>query len=229
VPRKKKPVEQHVVDLGYRPRPWQLEVHRKMKRFSVVVAHRRSGKTVLACRTLVAAALACKTPRARFAYLAPFLKQARSCSWDLLRTFTRDVPGVTVHEVVSKISFAHNGAVIELFGQDSPDQNRGAGWSGAVMDEVSQTRPRSWGEVVRPALTDSRGCGLFIGTPAGVNAFSEIYHKALDDDEWYATRLTHADTGAIPVDEIEQARRSMSAAQFAQEFECSFSAAVEDA
>ena len=62
------------VDLEYRPRAWQIECHKSLKRFSVLVCHRRAGKTVMAVLTLLDAANRTKKERARFSYLAPFLK-----------------------------------------------------------------------------------------------------------------------------------------------------------
>ncbi len=45
------------IDLKYRPRKWQEEVAKELKRFSVLVVHRRGGKTVLAVMLLITAAL----------------------------------------------------------------------------------------------------------------------------------------------------------------------------
>ena len=69
------------IDLGFRPRPWQAECYRSLKRFSVLVVHRRGGKTILAILLLISRALAIKTQAARYAYVAPEKGQAKRVSW----------------------------------------------------------------------------------------------------------------------------------------------------
>src|SRR5579864_5348211 len=74
--------------MRYLPRPHQREIHARLKRFNVLVCHRRFGKTVLAVNQLIASALTCKKPQPRFGYLAPLLKQAKAVAWDFLLTYT---------------------------------------------------------------------------------------------------------------------------------------------
>src|SRR4029077_1248123 len=49
---------------------------------------------------------------------------------------------------------------------------------------------------------------------------------AKSDPSWFVFRLKASETGLIPAAELEAARAVMSADQYAQEFECSFDAAV---
>ena len=83
------------IDLGFEPRPHQFEAHERRKRFSVLVWHRRSGKTVYAIIELLLAALTAKRPRSRFGYVAPFYRQAKQVAWAYLTHYARLVPGVT--------------------------------------------------------------------------------------------------------------------------------------
>ena len=69
------------IDLGYRPRPWQREVHLARKRFTILALHRRAGKTELAIAELVDKALRCTLDMGLFFYVAPQLKQAKTVSW----------------------------------------------------------------------------------------------------------------------------------------------------
>ena len=89
---------------AYVPRPWQAEVHAARKRFTVVVAHRRSGKTVLACNLLVSCAMRCRKPNPRFAYISPYLKQSRQVAWDILKHYSRPIPGVVFNEQLGQAS-----------------------------------------------------------------------------------------------------------------------------
>ena len=63
------------VDTGYRPRPLQARLHRRLARFSVLVCHRRFGKTVLAVNELIDKALRERRERPRYAYVAPLYRQ----------------------------------------------------------------------------------------------------------------------------------------------------------
>lgn len=218
-----------MIDLGYTPRQHQREAHalRLLVRFIVLVWHRRAGKTVFAIMELVLAALACRLVRGRYAYIAPFYKQGKAVAWPYLRAFSVKVPGAVVNESELSVEFP-NGAQVRLFGADNPDSLRGLYFDGVVMDEVADMRAQVWGEIIRPALTDRLGWAIFIGTPKGTNLFSERYFAALTDPEWRADLRRASDTGVIPADELERARREMSPPQFAQEFDCDFAAAVQN-
>ena len=213
---------------GYVPRPWQENVHQHLKRFSILVIHRRAGKTVLAVNTLIDAALRTRKPNAQFAYIAPFLKQAKQLSWSYLKAYTHDIPGLRVLESELAIIFP-NGARIQLFGADHPDAIRGNYFDGVVIDEVAQVKPELWGRVISPALADRLGWALLLGTPKGVNLLSELYYKALEDPEnWYAAILTIDDTHALPDEEVERMKGEMSEAEALSELYCDFAAYEED-
>jgi len=218
------------VELPFKPYPHQRAAHalRLVARFLVLVWHRRGGKTVFAVIELLMAALESKRERSKFGYIAPFLKQAKGVAWDYLKHFARFIPGTDVNESELQVTLP-NGARIRLFGADNPDSLRGIYLDGIILDEVADMKPEIWGEIIRPALADRQGWALFIGTPKGVNLFSELYYRAQKEPGWAADLKRASDTGVIPESEIEQARREMSPAQFAQEFDCDFAAAVDDA
>jgi hypothetical protein len=219
-------VNEQVIDLGYKPRPWQSRFHREAKRFSVAVCHRRAGKTVLALRHTIHKALRLTKPNGRYAYVAPQFNQAKAVAWEYLKQFVRPIPGVKFNESECWVELP-NGARIRCYGADNPDALRGLYFDGVILDEVAQMDPAVWGEIIRPALSDRQGWAVFIGTPAGVNLFSELYFGASGKADWYTCLLTVYDTGAIEPNEIEDAKRSMSEGQFAQEFLCDFAAGNE--
>ena len=222
------------VDTGYRPRPKQLEVHKARKRFTVLVAHRRFGKTTLSVNTLLDAALRCKKPLPRFAYLAPFLKQAKQDAWDFLKQHALPIPQVEKNEQELSITLPGNKAVIRLFGGDNPDALRGTYFDGIVIDEMAFLRPDVWGAVVRPSLMDRNGWAMFIGTPHGINQFSEMYQFAVNgkdglrDPEWTGLLFRADETGVIPADELAKSRVAMSDSQYRQEMLCDFNAASDN-
>lgn len=217
---------QHV-DTGYRPHKFQLEIHQRLKRFSVLVCHRRFGKTFLAVNALIDAALRTKKQAARYGYVAPYLKQAKQVSWDYLKRFSYPVPGVKVHESELSIEYP-NGAIVRLYGSDNGEAMRGVYFDGVVIDEVADCRLETWPEIIRPALADRKGWCLFIGTPKGMNQFYELYERAQRDPEWYAGMYRADETGLIDEKELADARSSMSPNQYRQEFLCDFTASADN-
>jgi len=98
-----------------------------------------------------------------------------------------------------------------------------------VMDEVADMKPMVWGEIVRPMLADRSGWAIFIGTPKGINLFSQLYYAALEGLEGWAADLKRAnETDALSEQEIADMRATMSPSQQAQELDCDFAAAVEN-
>jgi phage terminase large subunit len=211
--------------IPYAPRPLQWTVHQSLKRFNVLVCHRRFGKTVLCINELIKSAIRCTNERPRFAYIAPLYRQAKQAAWDYLKHFTHPIPGRTVYESELRVDLPHD-ARIQLFGADNPDALRGIYLDGVVLDEYAQMPPSMWAEVLRPLLTDRLGWAIFIGTPKGRNAFFDQYEQAKADSDWYAAMFKASETGIIPADELKAASRAMSENQYAQEFECSFEAAI---
>ena len=217
--------------LGYFPRDWQKECHRQRRRFTVLALHRRAGKTELAIMELLDCALKFKQDLGLFFYVAPFLKQAKAIAWARLKARIepmRQHGMVEINEGELAVTFKHNGATIRVFGADNPDAMRGVRLDGAVIDEVAQIKPEVWQDVLQPALSDRKGWALFIGTPQGVNLFSELYFRAGSLPDWHAARYTVHDTHAIDPDEVSRLKRDMSETSFAREYLCDFTAAGDD-
>lgn len=218
-----------MIDLGYRPHRFQQTIHAQARRFTVVVAHRRMGKTICSVMTLIHAALATDKRDARFGYLAPYLKQAKGVAWDYLKKFSRPVPGATINEGELSIGYP-TGARIRLFGGDNSEALRGLYFDGVVIDEMADLRPEVWGAIIRPALSDRRGWAFFIGTPKGVNQFSELYQFAVSgrDPDWIGMMFRADETGLIDPAELTSAQAAMSDAQYRQEMLCDFAASSDN-
>src|SRR5579859_7728021 len=120
-------------EMIYQPRRHQYEIHTAIKRFSVLVCHRRFGKTVLAVNQLIHFALRNDAEMPRYAYLAPLRNQAKAVAWDLLLHYSAPFrKDVNISELRVEL---FNGARISLFGADNPDALRGLHLDGAVLDE----------------------------------------------------------------------------------------------
>ena len=223
-----------VLRLAYEPRPDQARIHAQLKRFSAVVCHRRFGKTTLGVNALIDAALRCRKPSPRFAYVAPFLTQAKDIAWAALQRFGGDIPGSQRNEAELYMRWDRDGTGedkreewprVRLYGADHPDRLRGLGLDGVVFDECADLDPRIWAEIVRPALADRQGWALFIGTSKGMEFFHDIYVRATTDPAWFAALLPVSVTKIIPESELALIRADMTPEEYAQEFECDFAAA----
>lgn len=222
------------VVIPYRPRFPQDEIHKQLEthRFCVLVAHRRLGKTVLSVNHLIKRAITDRKERGMYAYLAPFRNQAEQIAWGYLKHYTSQIPAISINEEKLSILLP-NGATIRIFGADNPDALRGLYFDGVVIDEVAQIKPTLWGEVIRPALADRKGWAAFIGTPKGINLFSQIYDQALNlmskgDPDWCAMLYSVEQTHVIDEKELAALKVEMSENEFRQEFLCDFSAAQDN-
>ena len=70
----------------------------QMKRWGVVVCHRRFGKTVWAINHILRDALLSAKPNPRYAYMAPTYRQAKNVAWDYIKQFAGGIPNVKFHE-----------------------------------------------------------------------------------------------------------------------------------
>jgi phage terminase large subunit len=203
-----------------------MAIHEAMDshRFGVAVCHRRFGKTVAAINHLIKAAMLCEKENPRYAYVAPTYSQAKRVAFDYLTKFTQPLsPTANISEL--RVDFY--GRRISLYGADNPDSLRGIYLDGVVLDEVGDMNPKVWNEVLRPALADRIGWALFIGTPKGANHFKEFRDRAEKEDGWALLEFKASQTGIIPESELADAHREMGDDKYAQEFECSFNAAIE--
>jgi len=219
-----------IITIPFKPHNYQEQICAALRRFNVLVCHRRFGKTVVSVNLLIRGALESKKTRWRGAYLAPLYRQAKAVAWDYIRFYTAVVPGVEYNQAELRVDFP-NGARIQLLGADNPDTLRGIYLDAVVLDEYAYMAPRAWTEIIRPALADRKGWALFIGTPSGHNHFYDLYQYATDPAEktWYAGMYRSDQTDVLDPEEVEAARREMADEEFNQEFLCSFSAAVRGA
>ena len=212
-------------EIDYWPRKVFWDFHTRQQRWAVIVAHRRCGKTVACINDLLLRAINEGKDNARYAYIAPYYAQAKSIAWDYLMRYSEPV---RVNHNISELWVElMNGSRIRLFGGDSPDSLRGNYLDGVIIDEMADTKPSLWGEVIRPLLSDRRGWAVFIGTPKGHNTFYDIYQYAnLNPNEWYSKTLRASQTKIIAQAELDDALKLMTVDQYQQEFECSFEAAI---
>lgn len=211
----------------YEVRSQFMPLHGRDTRWFIGVAHRRAGKTVADINELVIGATKCTLPNPRFAYVAPQLNQAKDIAWVYLKEYTAFLsPKINESELWVELP---GGARIRIYGADNPDRLRGIYLDGVVLDEFGDMDPTIWTQVIRPALSDRKGWAAFIGTPKGKNTFHRLWVEAEDDPDWTRLMLKASETGLLDAKELADARKMMTPDEYAQEYECSFEAAVRGA
>ena len=212
--------------IPYKPRTPQRKIHEvaDRTRFVVAVCHRRAGKTVAAINHLLKAALQCGRESPRYAYIAPTYTQAKRVAWDYLLKYTEPLERkANIAEL--RVDFWDRR--ISLYGADNPDSLRGIYLDGVVLDEVGDMNPKVWNEIIRPCLSDRLGWAMFIGTPKGANHFKDLRDRAESEPNWSLLEFRASDTGIVPQEELDAARKEMGDDKYNTEFECAFHAAIQ--
>ena len=203
-----------------------MPLHERTQRWVCLVAHRRAGKTVAAVNELIKGAVECEKPRPQFAYIAPFRDQGKKVAWEYLKHYSEPLWEAQPNESELTVKLL-GGARISVYGADNPDALRGIYLDGAFLDEFGDFRPSVWGNVIRPALSDRGGWAVFGGTPKGRNEFWTVRERARTTrDQWLLLELRASESGILPQSELDEVRTQLTPEQYAQEFECDFSAAL---
>ncbi|MDP2689249.1 MAG: hypothetical protein Q8P48_03945, partial [Deltaproteobacteria bacterium] len=195
------------------------------KRFAVVPAGRRSGKTELAKRKLVME-LSAEKPWAdpRYFAAAPTRDQAKRIFWRDMKSL---IPRKWIRRVYETDLCIVTGFRSELWvvGLDKPQRIEGTPWDGGVLDEYANMRPGAWTENIRPALSDRGGWCWFIGVPEGLNHYKDLadYAGSGSDPEWGVYSWFSSDI--LPASELDAARRVLDPRTYRQEYEGSFEGA----
>ncbi len=210
-----------MAELNFKLLKWQQEVFKSTKRFKVVAAGRRCGKSRLSAVTLLIEALNCPEGSAVM-YIAPTLGQARTIIWDLLHELGR--PVIKSSHINNLEILLVNGRKILVRGADNPDSLRGVSLTYVVMDECAFIKEDVWQKIIRASLSDKKGRAMFISTPSGRNWFYDIFNLGQEetDEEWCSWHFTTRDNETIDPKEIDAAERTLSTFAFRQEYLSSF-------
>lgn len=221
-----------VIKTGYYPRAYQEALHQALKRFNVIVCHRRFGKTIFSLNEMIDKGLRNTLKNPQYAYIAPNYGQAKRVAWEPLKEYIKHLPGVTINEAELRVDVPRGDPYNDrvrflLLGAENPGSVRGIYLDGVILDEFAECDPIIWAQVVRPALSDRLGWAIFIGTPKGENHFYDILQVAKKSaDHWFNVIYKASETGIINETELMLAKKEMSEEEFNQEFECSFTAAL---
>tara|TARA_R100001377_G_scaffold2141_1_gene1483 strand:- start:396 stop:1709 length:1314 start_codon:yes stop_codon:yes gene_type:complete len=213
--------------IPYKPRALQKILHKEIDRhrFSVLVLHRRAGKTVAMINHMLKDALTTTKPNSRYVFLSPTFKQGKLTAWDYIKNFAGKIPNTKFNESELRCDLP-NGSRITILGAENDQAIRGISLDGCVFDETQSIKPTIFPEIIRPALADRKGWCVFIGTPKGQNYFYSLYEKAKESKDWFSCVYKASETKILDDEELKAAQDVMSKDLYEQEFECSFQAAI---
>lgn len=223
--------------LNWRPRDYQRpawEALEKGVKRSCLVWHRRAGKDLFAINWTASQIF---SRVGLYWHILPTYNQGRKVVWEGRtrdgRAFLDHFPDgnnpgpgnyVTRKRDDTMALWFANGSVYQVIGADDPDRLVGANPVGIIFSEWSVMPPRVW-EFLRPILAENGGWVVFIYTPRGRNHGYRTFKMASETDGWFAEKLSIEDTGAVPMEAVEDERAAgMPEELVQQEFYCSFDA-----
>jgi len=200
----------------------QGEVFNSDKRFRLLVAGRRFGKSYLSCIELLRGAI--NRPGEVYFYCAPTYRMAKDIAWKELKRLVPKTWIQAKNETDLRLDLI-NGSSIELKGTENAMALRGRSLAGVVLDEAAFMERDVWAEVIRPALADKQGWALFISTPDGTASwFYDMWCFCGEQewDDWQRWSFTTIEGGNVKEEEVEAAKSQLDPRTFRQEFEASF-------
>lgn len=225
----------------FEDRPHQKEIFLDKRRFKVVIAGRRWGKTVLGTEWLIKKAiesdeglcwaLAQNLATVKKYYLRPIKERLKylgfNVSQDKDKEFDCEIKYGNAPEIRIKNKFG-NWSTIEFMSYNQDDAIVGRGLDALLLDEFRfMKKPEIFQEHLFPCLTDRHGELLIISTPHGRDNLYNLYwlgnkkENPKSDTSWKSWLFTSYDNQYIK-DEIEEVKRTMPNDKFRQEFLCEF-------
>jgi hypothetical protein len=214
-----------------RDHPVQYDLVHDDVRFKFVPAGRRSGKTERLKRYMAKYAM---TYPGNYFLAAPTRPQVKKIFWADMKQLCfcsglgRDATSET--ELIIKLP---NTSTVHLIGLDTPQRVEGVLWDGGGVDEIADTKPKTWPEHLAPALDTSHPlkpgykpwCWL-VGVPDGLNHYYEMVQDALKPENTDMKVYTWFSSDILEPEKIAAAKRRMSERQYKQEYEASFETAT---
>lgn len=209
-----------MIELNYKPLPYQADLHNDKSRFKLVVGGRRVGKSVADFQEFLRHCLT--TEDALAWWISPTYAEAREIGYEQFLHYYEQLEPAVVdkHDGMMKVEFI-NGAQMYFKGADRKDSLRGRGLTFLVIDEAAFVNRDTWQKVLRPALSDKDGSAMLTTTPNGRNWIFDVRSSAAAAG-WSVYIWPTSMNPTIDPSEIEEARSMLSSEDFKQEYEAEF-------
>lgn len=188
--------------VGYTPHDGQRDLHLTRARFRVVSNGRRWGKTIFGAREIEPHAFTAShiTGKPQTGWIvgpqyADAEKEFRVI-YDSLRALGIDKYSIKfINNVNTGTMHIKTNWGFELICKSAqhPETLVGEGLDFALFVEAGRQKRRTWGQYVRPALSDKRGWAMFTGVPEGKSENSllySLYQRGQDPafPSWYSIK-----------------------------------------
>jgi PBSX family phage terminase large subunit len=223
----KLPIPPYLELLGVEPLPSQVAIINAINnpkyRFVCAAVSRRQGKTYIAN---IIGQLVSLVPGSNILIMSPNYALSQ-ISFDLQRNLIKHFDlEVTKDNAKDKVIEISNGSTIRMGSVNQVDSCVGRSYDLIIFDEAALADGRdAFNVALRPTLDKPNSKAIFISTPRGRNNwFSEFYYRGYSDEfeEWCSIRATYRDNPRMSESDIKEARKSMSDAEFRQEYEADF-------
>ena len=223
----KLPVPPYLELLGIEALPSQMAIINAINspkyRFVCAAVSRRQGKTYIAN---IIGQLVSLVPGSNILIMSPNYALSQ-ISFDLQRNLIKHFDlEVTKDNAKDKVIEISNGSTIRMGSVNQVDSCVGRSYDLIIFDEAALADGKdAFNVALRPTLDKPNSKALFISTPRGRNNwFSEFFYRGFSDqfEEWCSIRATYKDNPRMSESDILEARKSMSEAEFKQEYEADF-------
>ena len=223
----KLPVNEYLDLLGVNPLPSQKAIINAINnpkyRFVCAAVSRRQGKTYIAN---IIGQLVSLVPGSNILIMSPNYSLSQ-ISFDLQRNLIKHFDlEVAKDNAKDKVIELTNGSTIRMGSVNQVDSCVGRSYDLIIFDEAALADGRdAFNVALRPTLDKENSKAIFISTPRGRNNwFAEFFDRGFSDEfpEWCSIRATYEDNPRMSESDIAEARKSMSEAEFKQEYEADF-------
>jgi hypothetical protein len=192
-------------------------------RFVSAAISRRQGKTYIAN---IIGQLVSLVPKSNILIMSPNYALSQ-ISFDLQRQLIKHFDLEVVRDnAKDKVIELSNGSTIRMGSINQVDSCVGRSYDLIIFDEAALVDGRdAFNVALRPTLDKDNSKALFISTPRGRNNwFSQFWQRGFSDEfpEWCSVKATYKDNPRMSESDITEARKSMSDAEFRQEYEADF-------
>lgn len=193
-------------------------------RFVCAALARRLGKTYIAN---IIAQLVALIPGCNVLIISPNYNLS-SISFELQRKFIRHFDlEIERDNLKDKVIELSNGSTIRMGSISTVDSCVGRSYSIILFDEaaLSEAGEDAFNIQLRPTLDRPNSKAIFISTPRGQNNwFAKFFKRGFSDEfpEWCSLSADYTENPRMSESDVAEARRSMSKAQFEQEYMASF-------
>ena len=223
----KLPVSDYMELLGVTPLPSQVAIINAINnpkyRFVCAAVSRRQGKTYIAN---IIGQLVSLVPSSNILIMSPNYSLSQ-ISFDLQRNLIKHFDLEVVRDnAKDKVIELSNGSTVRMGSVNQVDSCVGRSYDLIIFDEAALADGKdAFNVALRPTLDKDNSKAIFISTPRGRNNwFAEFFDRGFLDDfpEWCSIKATFRDNPRVSETDIEEARKSMSEAEFRQEYEADF-------